>query len=158
MYDEPASSAQPYEEEPATMIQPEFSSQFDPMPAAPVAEWAPPPVTDASWQNQEISSNTPFQPPGGTGSVNQTLPIISLVLGIVSICCYISPITGIAALITGFLGMKNANNNPANYGGKGLAIAGMVIGGIMLLVGLVYYIFVILVYAGILGGAILQGY
>ena len=51
-------------------------------------------------------------------------------LGIFQLCCYISPITGLAALITGFLGMKNMKNDPANYGGKGLAIAGMITGGV----------------------------
>ncbi|MEP6788754.1 MAG: DUF4190 domain-containing protein [Acidobacteriota bacterium] len=151
-YDAPTELAPPKEiapepppfEEAATMIQPNFSSPFDPPPPAPVAEWTPPPAPDASWQNQEIGSNTPFQPPpAGTGSVNQTLPIISLILGIASLCCYISPITGIAALITGYLGMTKANTDPANYGGKGLAIAGMITGGIFLLIGLVYWIIII---------------
>ncbi len=174
VFDEPAPPPPPVFEEPApafdeaaTMIQSPVSMPFDPPaptpvfypPApAPVAEWTPPPAPDASWQNQEIGSNTPFQPPpAGTGSLNQTLPIVSLVLGVISLCCYISPITGAAALITGFIGMKNANNDPANYGGKGLAIAGMIVGGIMFLIGLAYYVIVILAYAGIIAGSILQG-
>lgn len=108
-------------------------------------DWNPPPAPDASWQNQGVGQNTPFQPPPtGGGGLNQTLPIISLVLGIVSICCYISPLTGIAALITGFLGMKNANNDPSQFGGKGLAIAGMITGGIFLVLGIVYYILIFL--------------
>jgi hypothetical protein len=121
------------------------------------SEWAPPPVPDASWQNQEIGQNTPFQPPpaGGAG-LNQTLPIISLVFGIVSLCCYISPLTGLVALITGYMGMKNANNDPQHFGGKGLAIAGMITGGIMFLIGAAYYIFIILVYAGLIAGSIFQ--
>ena len=65
---------------------------------------------------------------GRDGSLNQTLPIVSLVFGIISVCCYVSPLTGFVALITGFMGMKNANNDPNNYGGKGLAIAGMIVG------------------------------
>ncbi len=112
--------------------------------ASPPAEWTPPPVPDASWQNQEIGSNTPFQPPPvGVGEQNKTMPIVSLILGIVSLCCYVSPITGLAALVTGFLGMKNANAQPDLYGGKGLAIAGMVLGGIMFLIGLVYWVFLL---------------
>lgn len=110
------------------------------------AEWTPPPVPDAGWQDQQIGQNTPFQPPAaGTGSLNQTLPIVSLVFGVVSLCCYISPLTGIVALVTGYMGMKNANNDPANYGGKGLAIAGMVTGGIFLLLGLFYWIYIIFI-------------
>ena len=140
------------------MMQPSFDSPFETPAPAPVAEWTPPPAPDASWQNQEIGSNTPFQPPpAGTGGQNKTLPIVSLILGIVSLCCYISPLTGIAALITGYLGLKNVKNDPANYGGKGLAVAGMIMGGLFLLVGVLYYLFLILVYAGILSGAMLQG-
>jgi hypothetical protein len=59
----------------------------------------------------------------------------------VSLCCYVSPVTGLAAVIIGFLGMKNANQDPANYGGKTLAIVGMVLGGLFFLVGIAYYIF-----------------
>ena len=110
------------------------------------AEWTPPPAPDAGWQNQQIGQNTPFlPPPSGTGSINQTLPIVSLVFGIVSLCCYISPLTGIVALVTGYMGMKNANNDPANYGGKGLAIAGMITGGVFLLIGVLYWIYIIFV-------------
>jgi hypothetical protein len=93
-------------------------------------EWTPPPSPEQGWQDQGLGANTPFQPPVAGGGQNQVLPIVSLVFGILSVCCYIGPLTGIVALITGFLGMKNANNNPNQYGGKGLAIAGMVTGGI----------------------------
>ena len=135
------------------------SSPFDTPPAVPVAEWTPPPAPDASWQNKEIGSNTPFTPPAaGTGNVNQTLPIVSLVLGILSICCYISPLTGLAALITGYMGMKNANNDPQNYGGKNFAIAGMILGGLFFLVGAAYYIFVILIYAGLIAGSAIPNF
>ena len=141
---------EPYREEPS------FNPFDQPAPMAQ-SEWSPPPVPDAGWQNQQIGQNTPFQPPAAGGpSVNQTLPIISLVLGIVSLCCYISPLTGLGALITGYLGIKNANNDPQHFGGKPLAIAGMVLGGIMFLIGAAYYIFVILVYAGLIGASIFQ--
>ncbi len=141
-------------EPPAPAFEPPAPA-FEPLPpapvietpvAAPVAEWTPPPAPDASWQNQDIGSNTPFQPPpAGTGSVNQTLAIISLVLGIISLCCYISPVTGLAALITGFMAMKKVNNDPTNFGGKGLAIAGMITGGVFFVLGLIYWIYIIFI-------------
>ncbi|MBK9216325.1 MAG: DUF4190 domain-containing protein [Chloracidobacterium sp.] len=142
---EPEPVLPPIAEEPETIIQPPPPAAFEP-PPAPVEQWTPPPPPEVAWQNQEIGSNTPFNPPPlGTavGDQNKTLPIVSLILGIGSLCCYLAPITGIAALITGFLGMKNANNNPAEYGGKGLAIAGMVLGALFFLIGIVYYIFII---------------
>jgi len=107
--------------------------------------WTPPPAPVSEWQNQELGANTPFQPPPAGQGQNQTLPIISLVLGIISLCCYISPLTGIAALVTGYLGMKNANADPTQYGGKTMAIVGMVLGGLFLLIGLLYYIFVLII-------------
>lgn len=162
--EEPMSSSSSYEEpaydEAATMIQPTFEpppfepstpafdavpSAFDTPTAAPVAEWTPPPAPDAGWASQEIGSNTPFQPPpaGVAGGENKTLAIVSLVLGIVSLCCYVSPLTGLAALITGFLAIKNINNDPVQFGGKGLAIAGMVTGGLFFLIGLIYWVFIL---------------
>lgn len=125
--------------------------QQDNSPAA----WTPPPAPDANWQNQEIGSNTPFQPPPAGGSVNQTLAIVSLVLGILSICCYISPVTGLGALITGWMGLKNIKNDPANYGGRGLALGGMIVGGIFFLIGVAYWVFIILVYAGIFASSMI---
>ena len=130
-----------------TLEEPAFNP-FDQPSSAPIAqaEWTPPPAPDAGWQNQQIGQNTPFQPPApGTGGVNQTLPIVSLIFGVVSLCCYISPLTGIVALVTGYMGMKNANNDPRNYGGKGLAIAGMITGGVFFLLGLLYWIYIIFV-------------
>jgi len=153
VYETPAppsfADPEPVHEEPAF-------NPFDQPSNAPMAqsEWTPPPAPDAGWQNQQIGQNTPFQPPAaGTGSINQTLPIISLVLGIVSLCCYVSPLTGLGALVTGYLGIKNINQDPRVYGGKGLAIAGMIIGGIMFLVGTAYYLIVILAWAGMIAGS-----
>jgi hypothetical protein len=131
-------------EEPATVIQPMADIPFE--PPTPVQEWTPPPAPDAQWQNQQIGSNTPFQPPVvGADGANKTLPIVSLVLGILSICCYVAPVTGAIALITGWLGMKNIKNDPNTYGGKGLAMAGMIVGGIFFLLGIVYWIYIIFV-------------
>ena len=133
--------------------EPAFNPFDQPAPMAQ-SEWSPPPAPDAGWQNQAIGQNTPFQPPvAGTGSVNQTLPIVSLVFGILSLCCYVGWITGPVALITGFLGMKNVNRDPASYGGKPLAIVGMVLGGIFTVLWGLYWIFIILVYAGMIASS-----
>jgi hypothetical protein len=140
---------EPLREEPA------FNPFDQPAPIAQ-AEWAPPPAPDAGWQNQQIGQNTPFQPPAaGTGSVNQTLPIVSLIFGILSLCCYIGWITGPIALITGFLGLKNVNRDPASFGGKPLAIIGMVLGGIFTVLWGLYWLVIILIYAGIIASSVL---
>ncbi len=142
-FDEPAAPSKTFNEA-ETIIQGDFANPFEAQPAAPVAEWTPPPAPEPGWENQQVGSNTPFQPPAVSPSgQNKTLPIVSLVLGIISLCCYVSPITGLAAVITGFMGMKNANNMPDVYGGKGLAIAGMILGGLLLVIGIVYWVFLL---------------
>ena len=84
---------------------------------------------------------------------NQTLPIVSLCLGVASIsvgwCCYLGVLLGPAAIVTGVIGMVQNKNNPDMYGGRGLALAGIITGALYF-VGLV---FLILIY----GAAIFLG-
>lgn len=62
--------------------------------------------------------------PGG----QQTgLATTSLVLGVLSICGGL--LTGIPAIITGIIAYQRTRRDPARYGGSGLAIAGLVLGG-----------------------------
>ncbi len=88
----------------------------------------------------------PYSPPAVTGSQDQTLPIISLVLGVlafVTICCWGGVPLGIGAAITGYLGMKNADSNPQKYGGKGMAIGGLILGAVSIVSGLIFVLIAI---------------
>ncbi len=142
---EPAAPAfepepEPFQEAP-TMIQPDFNPPFEPA-TAPVQEWTPPPAPDASWQNQEIGSNTPFQPPmAGMEGQNKTLAIVSLVLGILgmTVCCG-GLLPSIAAIITGVMARGKVNENPAEYGGSGMAMGGLITGVIGLILGIIVII------------------
>lgn len=99
----------------------------------------PPYAPMGTWQG----GNPPMMPPQAYVSQNQTLPTISLVLGIFSmllICCYAGIPLGLAALVTGYLGMQNAKNDPVQYGGGGLAMAGMIIGGITFVLTILMFI------------------
>jgi hypothetical protein len=124
---------------------------FSPDVAAPAfqdqspAAWTPPPPPDASWQNQEIGSNTPFQPPpAGVGGQSKTLAIVSLVTGILSIvCCSSFFLVGLAAIVTGFMAKGKAVSNPAEFGGTGMAWAGIIMGAISLLFGAIYWILIL---------------
>src|SRR5438445_12437735 len=110
------------------MIQPSFDSPFETPAPAPVAEWTPPPAPDAGWQNQEIGSNTPFQPPPtGAAGQNSTLGIISVVLGVLSFLC-LGFLGSIPAIILGFMQRSRIKNNPAEYAGGGLAMVGIILG------------------------------
>lgn len=109
-------------------------------------EWTPPPAPISEWQNQNINSNTPFQSPvASSQNPNQTLPIISLVCGVLSFllfCCYGGVPLGIAALITGYLGIQNINKDSLNYTGRTLAIVGMIFGGISVALSIIGLIFI----------------
>ncbi len=108
--------------------------------------------TPTPWQNQPLQQNQTYQPlqqqnqPYSLAPIqgqNQTLPTISLVLGIFAIvftCCYGGLPLGAAALVTGYLGLKNASENPARFGGRGLAIGGIVTGVIGLLISIIFFI------------------
>lgn len=71
----------------------------------------------------------------GAGQKTNTLAIVSLVLGI--LCCI--PFASIAAIVTGVIAMKQIDQDPTQTG-KGLAIAGAVLGGLSLLMSIVYFI------------------
>lgn len=129
-------------------------SPFDPTPfqsnepamSQPLqqAEWNPPSPPVQDWQNQSIGAETPFQPPVVSGGKqNQTLGIVTLILGILGFLC-IGFIAGVPALITGFMTMKKVKSDPAQYGGKTLAIIGMILGGLGTLWSLAYVAFVLI--------------
>lgn len=105
-----------------------------------------------TYENQQLTQNQTWGMQGqnqfAVQGKDQTLPTISLILGILSLvlfCCYGGIPLGLAAVIIGYFGMNNTNNNPMQYGGKGLAIGGMVMGGIALVVSILF------LFLGILG-------
>lgn len=111
-------------------------------------EWTPPPAPVAGWQDQRLGSDTPFQPPAAGGQ-NNTLALVSLVLGILSFVC-LGIFAGIPAIITGYMQRNNIQKNPAEYGGGGMAMAGMILGGInVVLTVVVFVIYAILIFANL---------
>lgn len=76
-------------------------------------------------------------------SPNQVLGILSLVMGGLSItvgwCCYTGVLLGPAAIILGIIAMMQNKSDPERYGGRGLAIAGIILGALYL-VGIVLFI------------------
>lgn len=154
----PFDAAQPpfKEAEPKSGERQEFGNQSAFQPPSPFGnaepfnspmqqtEWTPPPAPVSEWQNQDLGANTPFQPPPATSGQDQTLAIVSLVCGILSIICC-GAIAGIPALITGFMAKNNADANPNQYGGRGLALAGMILGGISVFFTIIYILYIIFV-------------
>ena len=144
--EEPLPSAPRFDEAPTVVSTPPFEAAS----SQPPAEWTPPPAPDAAWQNQEIGSNTPFQSPAaGVQGESKGLALASLICGILSCLCCISVLTGPAAVIMGFLAKKNADENPQQYGGRGMAVAGMITGAVGFLLGVV--LIIMQIFFGILG-------
>ena len=92
--------------------------------------------------------NASFQQPPMNGQ-SQGLAIASLVCGILSCLCCISILTGPAGLIMGFIAKKKADENPLHFGGRGLAVAGMITGGVG--TALVVVIVILQIFFGVLG-------
>jgi hypothetical protein len=81
------------------------------------------------------------------------LAAASLVLGIVSItvgwCCSFGVLTGPVAVVLGIVSLVQIKNDPKKNGGKGMAIGGIVTGGLYILI----LLFIILIYGiGIIAG------
>ncbi len=113
-------------------------------------EWTPPPVPDSNWQNQPIGANTPFQPPASGIGQNQTLAIVSLILGILSVLCCAWFLPGIVAVVLGFMAKSKAEQNPNEYGGRGLALGGIITGGISVVLGII--VMILYLFTGLLAG------
>jgi hypothetical protein len=91
-------------------------------------DWASP---LANRQHSDIAATPQFAMVGGGGTLYQTLPTIALVTGIASIfmvCCAGGIWLGIPAAIFGFFALRNIESDPTKYGGRGMALAGIVIG------------------------------
>jgi len=115
-----------------------MGSAYDDPP--PTVMMDPPRVTS---RLEDAAAPMQYRPPGpmfgspGTGMASfprkpdQSLPIVAIALGAASLvfsCCYGGIWLGIPAAVVGFLGMRNADKDPERYSGRGLAIAGMVLG------------------------------
>ena len=105
-----------------------------------------PQSSPVQWQNQAPTPITNQYGLAGYGNAtqNQTLSTISLVLGIISffmVCCAGGIWLGLPAAIVGYIGLRNADNDPTRYGGRGMAIGGMVLGIVTFIASLFFLIF-----------------
>jgi hypothetical protein len=111
--------------------------------------WAEPHSVPTSQGQQIYGYQQPqqmYQPPMSAMAnvgVDSTMPTISLILGITSwvlMCCYLGFPLGAAAMITGYIGYSRSNQDPQRYGGGSMAIIGMVLGGISLILTILFVI------------------
>ena len=105
-------------------------------PSAP-----PPPPGASSWgTSMPPAPSTPF---GAAQGQQNGLALGSLICGVLSLICF-GPLTAIPAIVLGFMQLSKIKSDPVHYGGKGMAIAGMALGGVSLLLLILYIVFVII--------------
>jgi hypothetical protein len=96
----------------------------------PPAQYIPPPPVQSGW--------TPPPPPAYPAKPQQTLAVTSLCLGIASVtlglCCYFGILTAPIAIVLGIVSLVQTKNDPAKFGGKGMAIGGIITGGLYFLI------------------------
>lgn len=100
-----------------------------PNPFSQTAPYAPPGPTSGG----NVAGPRPMTP-GGTSNQAHPVSIVSLIFGILSLtmgcCCWLHIPLGITAVVTGGFGIHFGNQG---RGGKGMAIAGLVMGIIALI-------------------------
>jgi hypothetical protein len=119
----------------------------------PTQAYRPPPVQPGAFQPGAVQTGwKPPPPPAYPGATDKNLALVSMILGIVSImftCCYLGVITGPVAVGLGLYALTQIKKNPNKYGGKGMAIAGIVTGGLsFVFVALIFLIYGLSLFMG----------
>jgi hypothetical protein len=102
----------------------------------PPPQYAPPSSSvQSGWGQPPVRSGWAAPPPPPYPVAQQTgLAVTSMVLGIFSVtlgfCCYFGVLTAPVALGLGIAALVQIKNNPNRYGGKGMAISGVVLGAL----------------------------
>lgn len=131
----PSPSQPPPFAEPEQIYQPPpspFDSPFSPPQGAGASpDWNPPPAPVQQWGDQAsgFGANTPFQPPGAAVGQKKGLAVAAMICGILSIpCCWLAIILGPLGAIMGFIAKNKVDAEPMEYGGRGMAMAGIITG------------------------------
>ena len=131
----------------------QFQSQPAPPPVPPSNLGAPSGgIGSGQFQpGQQMQSGwQPPPPPSYAAKPAQGLAIASLIVWIFSVTlgwCYLGILSGPVAVALGIASLVQINKKPEQYGGKGMAIAGVVMGAIAFLGMLVFFIFFVLIAA-----------
>ena len=86
---------------------------WQPQPAAPMWQPPPPPIN--------------LQPP------NKSLATAAMIVGILSVLC-LGPIPAIFAIVLGGMSLSQINKEPTRVGGKQMAWAGIITGGVSIVI------------------------
>lgn len=99
--------------------------------------WMPPPAPGA-WQQPSLPQEMPAVSQTGGQQQQQSLAVASLICGLLSITLGVicgGPVLGIAAIALGVVALTQIKADPQRYGGKGIAIGGIITGSLWILFG-----------------------
>jgi hypothetical protein len=126
-----------------------------PDPAATVASNPPPAPQPYGWGNDTPAQWTPPPPPSirGSATQQQTLAVASMILGLIGITfgwfCG-GPFFALLALVMGIVSLFQIKKDPVHYGGKPMALIGVILGGLVLAIYVVIMaIWGIMTFAGV---------
>lgn len=158
-YDDPYLSFCPNDGTPLMRMSPDeahtvLMSSRETDPAATVASNLPPAPQPYGWANETPAQWTPPPPPAirGPATQQQTLAVASMILGLVGITfgwiCG-GPFFALLAVVMGTVALFQIKKDPVRYGGKPMALIGLILGAIVLAIYVVIMaIWVIMMFAG----------
>ncbi len=158
-YDDPYLSFCPNDGTPLIRMSPDeahtvLMSSRETEPAATVASNPPPAPQPYGWANETPAQWTPPPPPAirGPATQQQTLAVASMILGLVGITfgwiCG-GPFFALLAVVMGTVALFQIKKDPVRYGGKPMALIGLILGAIVLAIYVVIMaIWVIMMFAG----------
>jgi hypothetical protein len=93
----------------------------------------------------------PPGPPGGygyqAGPKTNGLAIASLVLGIAGLVFYACGVPSVLALVFGYMSRGQIDRDPQNQGGRGMALAGIIMGWIGVAIFVIFWVVIIVIAA-----------
>ena len=107
------------------------------IPPQPDTNYQQPPVYQQPMYQQPMYQQPMYQQPVyPQPKKNSDLPLISMIIGILSVfCCSFYGITGLTAVILSIISLKKINDDGTE--GKEMAIAGLILGIIGIIIGIV---------------------
>ena len=117
----------------------DWPSQPPPAPAR--SDWGTPSGGYQPVSQPMAGYQAPPPPPfPGVQQKQQGFAIASMVCGILSVVCCLGIFSGVPAVILGIMAMNKEKADPVNFGGRGMALAGVITGGLGSLLGLIWLV------------------
>ena len=110
-----------------------------PAPSPPPGAPSPPPAPPGYQQTTGYGYQT--------GPKTNGLAIASLVLGIAGLVFYACGVPSILALVFGYMARGQIDRDPATQGGRGMALAGIIMGWIGVAIFVIFWVVIIIIAA-----------